>query len=46
MKDIMTFLGINDFKSVSIDGVDIIGYDINQIVNDAKVKANNLLKSS
>ncbi len=45
MKDIMTFLGINDFKSVSIDGVDIIGSDIDKIVNDAKVKANNLLEN-
>jgi FMN-dependent NADH-azoreductase len=44
LRTIFAFLGITDFTTISADGLDIIGNDINAIVEkaimEAKEKAN------
>lgn len=38
------FLGITDFNTVAIEGVDVVGADVNEIIEDSIANAKSLLK--
>lgn len=42
LKTLFGFLGIKDFTTIHADGLDVIGNDVNAIVAEAIVKANDL----
>lgn len=42
LKVLFGFLGIEDFKTVPVEGVDVIGVDVEQIISEAVAKANEI----
>ena len=44
LKTIFGFLGITNYKTISANELDVIGKDIDQIVNQAITEAKNLAK--
>jgi len=45
LRKIFSFMGINDFTTISAEGLDIIGNDVDAIVNEAIKKAEEFVKS-
>lgn len=45
LRTILGFLGISEFKTIAAEGLDVIGNDVNEIVNKAKDEAIELAKT-
>ena len=45
LRTIFAFLGIRDYTTISADGLDVIGNDVDSIVEKAIVKANEIVKN-
>jgi FMN-dependent NADH-azoreductase len=45
LRTIFAFLGINDYQTVSAQELDVVGNDVNAIVNGAISKAKELAKT-